>query len=581
MVNPSNLNSLWGFLIIEELIRNGYHYFILSPGSRCTPLTVAVARHPKAEKIIYYDERGAAFHGLGYAKATGNPAILICTSGTAAANYYPAVIESSTNHIPLIILSADRPPELQQRGANQTIKQNILYGQYTKYFLNLPCPNDKISPEMVLSIIDQACSFSKCVVHLNCAFREPLAPTSEEINLNTFPSLNKWKQTNLPYYKSSHPQLIIQPSEKEQLLSILKASEEGILCIGRLNNFSEQELVIKFAKQLNWPVFADVQSGLRLNSSIPQLIPYFDYLVLQENFNKLYPIETVLQIGDRIISKSFQQWLSKSEITHHIVVTDYEEQYDPNYTVTWQIKSNISLFCQQIIDSLSLSQQEDLLKKLQQQSQTVELTIDNILNQQTSLNEPLVSRLISHYLPAEHGLYLANSMAIREMDRYGVSDGKNRKVAANRGTSGIEGTIATASGFSKGIKAPVTVLIGDLAFLHDLNSLAQLNALDYPLIIVLVNNDGGGIFSFLPISEVSDVFEPYFGTPHGLQFKAASQLFKIDYYQPQTPTEFAQMYQTALNSSQSTLIEVISDRTYNYQLHQDLQNEILSQLSKM
>jgi 2-succinyl-5-enolpyruvyl-6-hydroxy-3-cyclohexene-1-carboxylate synthase len=434
---------------------------------------------------------------------------------------------------------------------------------------------------MVLSIIDQACSFAKGVVHLNCAFREPLAPTSETIGLNNFSSINHWKKTTIPYSQSSSPQFIIQSSEKEQLLSILENSKQGTLCIGRLNHFSEQASVIKLAKQLNWPVFADVQSGVRLNSSISQLIPYFDFLVLQENFCQQYPIKTVLQIGDRITSKSFQQWLSKSDINHHIVVTDYLELYDPNYTVTWQIKSNIDLFCQQIIEVINSSNQENLIKKIQKKSQLVEFTIDKFLKNQQSLNEPLISRLISRYLPPEHGLYLANSMAIREMDRYGVNNGNNRKVAANRGTSGIEGTIATASGFSRGIKAPVTVLIGDLAFLHDLNSLAQLNALDYPLIIVLINNDGGGIFSFLPISEVSDVFESYFGTPHGLQFKAASQLFKIDYYQPKTPREFIKMYQTALNSSQSTLIEVISDRTYNYQLHQDLQNEILLNLCRM
>lgn len=334
--------------------------------------------------------------------------------------------------------------------------------------------------------------------------------------------------------------------------------------------------MIKLANKLNWPAFADIQSGLRLNSSIPQLIPYFDFLCLQEKFEQRYSIKTVLQIGDRITSKSFQQWLSKGNIEHHIVVTDYVEQYDPNYTVTWQIKSDIALFCQQIMEGMNPDHQGDLIQKLQQQSQLVESVIERLLDQQESLNEPLVSRLISRYLPPQHGLYLANSMAIREMDRYGVNNSHNRKVGANRGTSGIEGTIATATGFARGIKAPVTVLVGDLAFLHDLNSLAQLNSLDDPLIIVLINNDGGGIFSFLPIADVSDVFDPYFATPHGLRFQPVSQLFKINYAQPQTPSEFIQVYQTALNASKSTLIEVISERSYNYQLHQDLQNEIIA-----
>jgi 2-succinyl-5-enolpyruvyl-6-hydroxy-3-cyclohexene-1-carboxylate synthase len=165
-------------------------------------------------------------------------------------------------------------------------------------------------------------------------------------------------------------------------------------------------------------------------------------------------------------------------------------------------------------------------------------------------------------------------MAIREMDMYGINNNKNIQIAANRGTSGIEGTIATASGFAMGLKTPVTVMIGDLAFLHDLNSLSSLKSVNYPLIIILINNDGGGIFSFLPIAEFTDIFEPYFGTPHGLTFESAAKLFEIAYYQPQTQEEFIQVYQTALDSQKSCLIEVITERSKNYQHHQELQQKI-------
>ena len=190
------MNQLWGYLIIEELVRNGVDYFVISPGSRSTPLTVAVAQNSQAKKIICLDERAAGFHAIGYARATGNPAVLICTSGTAAANYLPAVIEAALDNIPLIILSSDRPPELRQTGANQTINQVDLYGNYPRWQFDLPCPTAEINPNVVLTTIDLTVSKSRQapggVVHLNCMFREPFGSTDAPIEIPA--SLSKWSE---------------------------------------------------------------------------------------------------------------------------------------------------------------------------------------------------------------------------------------------------------------------------------------------------------------------------------------------------------------------------------------------------
>jgi 2-succinyl-5-enolpyruvyl-6-hydroxy-3-cyclohexene-1-carboxylate synthase len=216
------VNQLWAYLIIEELVRNGIDYFVISPGSRSTPLTVGVAQNSSAQHIICVDERSAAFHAVGYARATGKPAVLICTSGSAAANYFPAVIEAATDGVPMIILSADRPPELRQTGANQTINQVNLYGAYPNWQFDLPCPTAEIEPKMVLTTIDLAVSRSQQspsgVVHLNWMFREPLAPTDAPIDIPA--SLRQWQKSEAPYTRYARKLTIPAAVEIQSLINI-------------------------------------------------------------------------------------------------------------------------------------------------------------------------------------------------------------------------------------------------------------------------------------------------------------------------------------------------------------------------
>ena len=275
------MNQLWGYLIVEELVRNGIDYFVISPGSRSTPLTVAVARHPQAQNTICLDERGAAFHAIGYARATGKPAVLICTSGSAAANYFPAAIEAATDHVPMIVLSADRPPELRQTGANQTINQVRLYGSYPVWQFDLPCPTAEIEPQMVLTTIDLAVSRSQQapggIVHLNCMFREPLAPTDAPINIPE--SLVQWQKKSAPYTR--YVRKLTSPAELEiqSLIETIQQTGKGVLVVGQLKSVAEINAVSRLAAQLNWAVFADIQSGLRLSCDLPNLVHYFDLLL--------------------------------------------------------------------------------------------------------------------------------------------------------------------------------------------------------------------------------------------------------------------------------------------------------------
>lgn len=581
-IDFSNLNILWGSLLIEELIRNGVDYFVISPGSRSSPLTVAVARNPRAKSIVCFDERGAAFHALGYAVATNKCPVLICTSGTAAANYFPAVIEASVKTLPLLILSGDRPPELRQTGANQTIQQFNLFGGYVRWQFDLPCPDEKISPSMVLTTLDQAVyqalGSPRGPVHLNCMFREPLAPLEGEIKENYLASLSRWQQSSLPYTSYVASSLQIAPVYLDQIAAIINQTQRGIIAVGELKSKADREAVLAVAAKLNWPVLADIQSGLRL-SATKNLIHYGDQLLLGDAFQEIEPLETILQFGNCIVSKRFLDFVDKQPNLNYLVVLEQPFRDDPLHKVSMRIEANIAKFSQDLEPMLDY-QMNNYGNNLMAKSQLVSEVIDNFLLTKPELDEPTIARIITGAIPAGNGLFLASSMPIRDVDMYGVIRTDDVFVAANRGTSGIEGTIASTTGFAMGLQKPVTLLIGDLAFIHDLNSLTLLKYLNFPLIIIVINNDGGGIFSFLPIASFGDVFERYFGTSHQLKFKKIADMFSLKYYNPASVESLKNCYDKVVMSQSSAIIEITTNRQENFEFHKQLQENIIIALQE-
>lgn len=572
LFDAANINILWGNLIVEELVRHGVSYFIVSPGSRSTPLTVAIARNSDAQRRVFFDERGAAFHGIGYGRATGKPAVLVSTSGSAAAHYFPAIIEAATDNLPMIIMSADRPPELRKTGANQTIDQVNLYGDYVRWKFDIPCPDEKISPTFVLTTIDQAVYRAQRSpqgpVHLNCMFREPLAPTNSAITLGYTLPLKRWLSSGSPWTDYPTP-LVRQTADNiKEISKILNNSQTGILVLGRLRSVSQIQAVSELAKRLQFPVFSDISSGLRLGNKIDKK------LLLTDIRQSYKPLETVIQIGDRILSKRFLEYWEIHPPRHYIMIADEPSRHDPAHIVSHRIESNIEKLCEELSPLLETNICQDWQNKLWLKSAKIRETIDTYLINESSLNEMAIANLVSRHIPADTGLFLANSMPIRDMDEYGIYGGNSVRIAANRGTSGIDGIIASATGFCQGLNTPTTVIIGDLAFLHDLNSLSMVNSLNHPLWIIAINNNGGGIFSFLPIAKFNDVFENYFGTPHYLNFFHAAQLFNIKYFSPKTKEEFVRDYQQAIASKTSAIIEVQTNRKHNQELHQDLAEKI-------
>ena len=588
MVNYANINYLWSSLIIEELVRSGVEYFCIAPGSRSAPLTVAVARHPKARHFIHYDERGLAFHALGYASAHKKPVVLICTSGTAGANFYPAIIEASKKKLPLIVLTADRPPELRSTGAVQTIDQVGLFGKYVKFQVDMPCPDVKIKPEFVLTTIDQAVYQAmrnpSGVVHLNCMFRDPLAPVKTGENFNAYTqSIDSWIKGNQPYTQYLNVGEGFKPSPTVNVKVVaqhIEGMKNGLIVVGKIGGEDAQNAVTAFAGKLGWPVFADASSGLRFGKQDDQIIHYFDQILLSPKVVKNLKFDGIVHLGGRMTSKRFYDFAGNLTLKDYVMVLNHPLRNDPQHQVSLRVESSVAAFCEAVGKNIKSRKPSKALRFLSKANRMVDGAIEEHLSVGDKLCEPRVARMIFQQIPRGSGLFLANSMPVREMDFYGDFKGHPVLVHGNRGASGIDGNIASAAGLSVALDKPVTALIGDLALLHDLNSLAMTKTLKHPLVIVVVNNDGGAIFSFLPIADSKDVFEKFFGTPHGLSFEGVAYMFGLSYAKTDSAKAFSQAYQDAFKRKNSMIIEVTTDRSDNLKIHKALQSKIIKTVSK-
>ena len=577
----TNINSFWGYLIIEELIRNGVDYFCISPGSRSTPLTVAVADNSKAKSIVCYDERGAAFHALGYAKATGKPAVLICTSGTALANYFPAIIEAKQTNTPLIILSADRPPELRETGANQTIDQVKFFGDCVKWFFDIPAPNTDINPEFILTTVDQAVSQAtnneKGPVHLNCMFRKPLEPTNNQIPAEYINKVKAWESKSTPYTNIISGTLNLTEKDIEKITDLINNAKRGIIAIGRLNPDIKINDVKKLTDKLNWPIMADITSGIKASSKLSNLIKNFDQILLKRELNSDINPDLILHLGAPLTSKRFLKFASIQKNIKYVHITGTDKRNDPEHFITHRFIADLNLICINLFNQIN-SKPNDQLDLLISQDKTVNEIVDTIIDTQGKVTEISTARIISENLPAEHVLFLGNSMPIRDFDMYADFKHLPVYVGSNRGASGIDGTLASAIGYADGHNKAMTLVLGDLALIHDLNSLSQLGITNQQIIIIVINNSGGGIFSFLPVSDFDDVFEPYFGAPHSITFDQAAQMFGVEYANPKTDNELLNTYMTYSTNKKSVLIEIMTIRVENSALHRKIQHSIISNL---
>ena len=570
-----NRNELWARTLIDRLVVNGVDTFFLSSGSRSSPLAIAAYDHPSTRAFVHFDERVSSFACLGYGRATGRPAGWITSSGTAVANGLPAVVESAMDHVPFVAITADRPPELRQSSSNQTIDQVNIFGGYTRCFVDVAAPSHQIPVSYLQSTADLACNRmrdSPGPVHLNCMFREPLAPRADSdfSASDELRELSEGVAVDPPGFQRvrRHP----EPTDLERIGAAIESTKRCLIVAGRGLDPADLSAIQTLANGIGCPVFADVAVTARHSQNHPNVIHFYDWALEGQVGESLPTPDLVLQFGKTVTSKRLLAYL---EGCPTIVVSGSADRVDPNVAGVRQIVSSPELFASGL--ARITSDQHPGLGQFLSEWRAINTVCAEALDELASvsqLSEPGVAAVVSEMIPENHSLFLASSMPVRDMDRFAIPRGAGLRVWNNRGASGIDGSIATAFGCAIGTGKPVTAVVGDLAFLYDLNALHLASVADEKVVAVVVNNNGGGIFHFLPIAEHHEYFEPLFGTPHGLSFEKACQQFGWDYHNVEDMAEFRSVYETACQEPACTVIEVATDRHENLILHQRLDRKV-------
>ena len=519
-----NRNLVWAALLFEEFRRLGLKHVVVSPGSRSAPLALAAEQASGLRITVAHDERGAGFVALGIARSTGLPAAVVTTSGTAVANLLPAAVEAAMRCTPMLLITADRPPELRARGANQTIRQPGMFGNYTRWAVDLPCPSAEAPLTVALATADEAWRHATGAqggpVHLNCMFREPLGMEDDHSESPMSPAIERWFRGRAPWRsaRTVAPRTVRSASGARALL---QSARRGVVVVGALECPSERAAVRRVITHLGWPVLADVASCLR-TSRARGIVRHSD-LVLAAAAGAVPQADLVLRLGGPLVGRRTEEFVALAGAVVNATVGI--DPIDPAQTPGVRVEGGAAAL-------------ESVVARLPRRPQTRHrwwVKADSAARRGLAvwsaaldeLAEPWIAFTCARLIGANGTLMVGNSMPIRDLDLTMGADGAGL-VAANRGASGIDGLLATAVGHSIGSGRAVCVLLGDLSLLHDLSSLALLRECAAPVSIVVVQNDGGGIFHHLGVSS-HRAFERIFATPHGVEFKHAAAMFGLRY----------------------------------------------------
>lgn len=515
-----DLNVHWSATLVRSLYEQGCRHAIISPGSRSTPLTLAFAAHSGFQKQVIIDERSAAFTALGIAKATGLPACLVCTSGTAAANYYPALIEATQSGVPLIVLSADRPPELRQTGASQTIDQIKLFGDLPVFFHEAGMPaNTEDAIHRIQFLGRQAARSAKDergIVHINLPFTKPFEPRKEYLAaLSSY-----FAEQTANVHSSAHTKVYsVLP---DSIVKLIQESKNTLIISGPSEPVSPSvSLAAELAKRLNAPLLAEPGSCL---TDSEQFISGFDgFLRSEERMSTLLP-DLIIRTGQEPVSKALQQMLKACNNIPQIRIHSHAESGDSLHTAS----QHLELPAAPDLSGVSLHKQSDAwFNRWKKVSSDFDAFRNNSLIQQKAFTDAHVCASINRVFPKQVPFFCSNSFPIRDLALF--SEYRSRMVYANRGAAGIDGITSTAAGITLGSGKPLVLLTGDIAFLHDSNGLLINKKLDQPLIIVLFNNGGGTIFRMLPVHDFKDEYLQYFETPQQVDISALCAAHGIAY----------------------------------------------------
>ncbi|OZU88542.1 2-succinyl-5-enolpyruvyl-6-hydroxy-3-cyclohexene-1-carboxylic-acid synthase [Virgibacillus indicus] len=560
---------------VDELSINGLTDVVISPGSRSTPLALTFSEHKQIKEWIIIDERSAAFFALGMAKQTKRPVALVCTSGTAAANYFPAIVEAHYSRVPLIVLTADRPHELRDVGAPQAIEQLKLYGDYVKWFQEMAVP--EATPAMLRFVRSKAARSVYMAqegnagpVHLNFPFREPLNPD--------FSLENIW---GVEYEQSYMPALDgkkrLEQNQLEQLIEKLKEKQNGIIVCGPQTDEIFAKAVTNLAAQWELPVLADPLSQVRSGQHHKDnVIETYDAILRNEEIREKLKPDFIIRFGAMPVSKPYLFYVKEHIQAMQLVVESHTGYREPAGNATEFIFADPVLLCEDLIQTeTALNFDTGWLDEWKRMNLIAKKHLLNGTEEKITEGEAV--RGLMEVIPDSSSLYTGNSMAVRDVDTFFMTTPKNISVLANRGANGIDGMVSSGMGAAAS-GDPVTLLLGDLSFFHDMNGLLAAKHYNLNITILIVNNNGGGIFSFLPQANDQKHFEALFGTPADVDFKHGIMMYGGEYSLVSTEEELKEALFTSYQNKGLSVVEVKTDRVTNAQWHRHKWKQIETEI---
>jgi len=548
-----NENTLWASVIAETLSRVGVSQVVASPGSRSTPLTMAFAAHESIETVPVLDERSAAFFALGLARQSGRPVVLVCTSGSAAANYLPAIVEASESGVPLLVLTADRPPEMRACASGQTIDQQKIYGHYVSFYHELSLPGVSLDllcylRQTVAHAAERALLPQAGVVHLNVPFRDPLAPIENGVaaELKT--------EIDVTFFAHLEPSGFAEMNESKVWQR--PTTSRGLIVAGpemSRDPVRYAEIVSKLSLSLGWPILADGVSPLR-NFSATDAVVVGSYDTILRNEKKARDLvpRYVLCLGSWPTSKVLRGWLEQSG-AEMVLVTERMDNRDCLHGRTRHMRVPV--------ETLASKPKKTADTAYAELWREADVTVMSALLNTKRPHENFegdIAPVLARALPDGTPMYVASSMAIRDVEYFWPVSSKGVQMYFNRGANGIDGTLSTALGVAHG-NMPSVLLTGDLAFLHDSNGLLLRKKFVGSLTVVLINNNGGGIFEHLPVAQFDPPFEEFFATPQSVDFTRLCSAHQVEHVAVRDLEQLSELV-SELPAQGIRVLEITTDR---------------------
>ena len=586
-MSAPNRNVLWGRAIVDELVRSGVEGVVVSPGSRSTPLVTAVEEHDDLHVFSVLDERSAAYFALGRARRTGEVTPLVCTSGTAAANYHPAVIEADRGRVPLLLLTADRPPELRDSGANQTVDQEKLYGDAVRWYKDLPEPEaDERKLRSLRTDVARALTAATGTpsgpVHLNCPFRKPLEPTPVpgDVPADLDPLAAIGREGDRPFVSATAGTPQLDRADLRRVAEALSV-DRGLIVAGPADPPGvDPQAITALAHATGFPIVADPLSGLRFggHTRVTTTVGGYDGYLDPRVTDDWPAPDAILRIGASPTSKRLRKYLARTD-ARQFVVDPAGAWREAEFTASDLVVADPSRLAARLAEVVRNAGDADWRERWAAAERTHRAVVADATDDGAGgYFEGAILADVADLMPEPATLVVSNSNPVRDADRYMSPSDAGYTVLGNRGASGIDGIVSTALGAGSATTDHLSLVIGDLAYYHDGNGLLSTLRCGVDATVVLIDNDGGGIFHRLPIESFDPPFTESFVTPHGLDFEPTGDLYGLDYTAVEDRESFRDAYAESVASDGTDVIDVRTDAEASQRTRERLVEETVAEL---